>query len=82
LLRGTPLPPTRRLAEELGVSRGVVIEAHGTLDAATLERGIELLAEVVGSEERSSEPGSLLKASRASGSVAGTWRRPATSPRS
>ena len=32
LLRGTALPPTRRLAAELGVSRGVVIEAYQQLD--------------------------------------------------
>jgi GntR family transcriptional regulator / MocR family aminotransferase len=31
LPRGTPLPPTRRLSEELGVSRGVVIEAYQQL---------------------------------------------------
>src|SRR4029079_14628572 len=28
LPRGTPLPPTRRCARELGVSRGVVVEAY------------------------------------------------------
>jgi GntR family transcriptional regulator / MocR family aminotransferase len=33
LLRGTALPPTRRLAAELGVSRGVVIEAYQQLAA-------------------------------------------------
>ena len=33
LLRGTALPPTRRLAAELGVSRGVVIEAYQQLIA-------------------------------------------------
>jgi GntR family transcriptional regulator/MocR family aminotransferase len=33
LRRGTPLPATRRLAAELGVSRGVVIEAYQQLGA-------------------------------------------------
>jgi GntR family transcriptional regulator / MocR family aminotransferase len=33
LPRGTPLPPTRRLSAELGVSRGVVIEAYQQLVA-------------------------------------------------
>ena len=33
LPRGTALPPTRRLADELGVSRGVVIEAYQQLIA-------------------------------------------------
>jgi GntR family transcriptional regulator / MocR family aminotransferase len=33
LPRGTPLPPTRRLAAELGISRGVVIEAYQQLVA-------------------------------------------------
>jgi GntR family transcriptional regulator / MocR family aminotransferase len=33
LLRGTALPPTRQLAAELGVSRGVVIEAYQQLGA-------------------------------------------------
>jgi GntR family transcriptional regulator / MocR family aminotransferase len=33
LPRGTAVPPTRRLAEELGISRGVVIEAYQQLIA-------------------------------------------------
>ena len=33
LPRGTPLPPTRGLADELGVSRGVVVEAYQQLIA-------------------------------------------------
>src|SRR4051812_25863956 len=33
LLRGTTLPPTRGLADELGVSRGVVVEAYQQLVA-------------------------------------------------
>ena len=33
LPRGTPLPPTRRFARELGVSRGVVVEAYQQLVA-------------------------------------------------
>jgi GntR family transcriptional regulator/MocR family aminotransferase len=33
LPRGTALPPTRRLADELGVSRGVVVEAYAQLVA-------------------------------------------------
>ncbi|HEY6886983.1 MAG TPA: PLP-dependent aminotransferase family protein [Solirubrobacter sp.] len=33
LPRGTALPPTRRLADELGVSRGVVVEAYQQLIA-------------------------------------------------
>src|SRR3954469_4941763 len=33
LARGAPLPPTRNLAAELGVSRGVVVEAYQQLVA-------------------------------------------------
>ncbi len=33
LPRGTPLPPTRKLSADLGVSRGVVIEAYQQLSA-------------------------------------------------
>jgi GntR family transcriptional regulator/MocR family aminotransferase len=33
LPRGAPLPPTRRLADDLGVSRGVVVEAYQQLAA-------------------------------------------------
>ena len=33
LSRGAALPPTRRLASDLGVSRGVVVEAYAQLAA-------------------------------------------------
>jgi GntR family transcriptional regulator/MocR family aminotransferase len=82
LAAGSALPSTRALADQLALSRGVVVEAfgYGSPSEAEIEKGIQLVAETLAAIRRygATEPTSAATAD-AFDRAAGASTRPAAS---